>query len=56
VVSEENVEAFKRALDASNRQDFEAALEEIDPEVEWHAAIQTLGKRGCIGDTRPFAS
>jgi ketosteroid isomerase-like protein len=45
-MSEENVEAFKRALDAANRQDIEAALEEIDPEVEWHAAIQTLGEAG----------
>ena len=40
------MEAFKRALDAANRRDFEAVLEEIDPEVEWHAALQTLGEAG----------
>ena len=38
-MSEENVEVFKRAFDAINRQDAEALLEELDPEVEWHGAI-----------------
>src|SRR5262245_18770263 len=45
-MSQENVEAFKRAIDAANRQDIEAALEEADPEIEWHAALQTLGEAG----------
>jgi ketosteroid isomerase-like protein len=35
-ISEENVEAFKRAADATNRRDVEALLEEVDPEIEWH--------------------
>ena len=38
-MSQENVEAFKRALDASNRGDIEAALKDLDPEVEWHPAL-----------------
>ena len=38
-MSQENVEAFKRAFDAINRRDAEALLSELDPEVEWHAAI-----------------
>jgi ketosteroid isomerase-like protein len=38
-MSEENVEQFKRAVDAYNRQDAEALLELMDTEVEWHPAI-----------------
>ncbi len=38
-MSRENVEAFKRFLDAYNRRDVEAMLEGLDPEVEWHPAI-----------------
>jgi ketosteroid isomerase-like protein len=41
-MSEENVEAFKRGLEAGNRGDVEALLEELDPEVEWHSAIHAL--------------
>ncbi len=41
-MSQENVEAFKRAVDAYNRRDAEALLEELDPEVEWHPALQTM--------------
>ena len=38
-MSEENVDGFKRAFDAINRRDADALLSELDPEVEWHAAI-----------------
>ena len=38
-MSEENVEAFKRATDALNRRDVEAMLDEAHPEVEWHSAL-----------------
>ena len=38
-MSEENVEAYKRAVEAINRRDVEALLPELDPEVEWHSAI-----------------
>jgi ketosteroid isomerase-like protein len=41
-MSEENVETFKRAVEAYNRRDIDALLEEMDPEVEWLAAVQTL--------------
>ena len=34
-MSEENVKAFKRAIEAANHQDIEAVLEEVDPEAEW---------------------
>jgi ketosteroid isomerase-like protein len=43
-MSQENVEAFKRGVDAFNRGDIEALLEVIDPEVEWHDVFgQMLG-------------
>ena len=61
-MSQENVEAFKRGLDAGNRGDVEALLEELDPEIEWHSALHALlggeqtvfrghdGVRAMIGD------
>ena len=41
-MSRENVDAFKRAAEAYNRRDVEALLETLDPEVEWHPALQSL--------------
>ncbi len=41
-MSQENVDAFKRATDAANRRDIEAMLEDLDPDVEWHPAIAAL--------------
>jgi ketosteroid isomerase-like protein len=41
-MSRENVEAFKRGLEAGNRGDVETLLEELDPEVEWHSALHAL--------------
>ena len=41
-MSQKNVEAVKRFLDAYNRQDVEAMLEELDPEVEYHPALPIL--------------
>ena len=38
-MSEENVEAFKRGIEAYNRGDVEGVLAELDPEVEWHPAV-----------------
>jgi ketosteroid isomerase-like protein len=35
-MSQENVEKFRRALDAFNQGDVERALNDIDPQVEWH--------------------
>lgn len=34
----ENIEAFKRFVDAFNRRDLPAILEEVDPGVEWRPA------------------
>jgi ketosteroid isomerase-like protein len=41
-MSQENVDGFKRGLDAYNRRDLDALLEELDPEVEWHPALAVL--------------
>jgi len=41
-VSQENVEAFKRAVAAYNRRDIDAFVEEFDPEVEWHSLVQVM--------------
>ena len=41
-MSEENVEAFKRAVDAYNRREIDAFLEEFDPEAEWHSLTQVM--------------
>jgi ketosteroid isomerase-like protein len=38
-MSEENVEGFKRAIDAANSRDWESFLETLDPEVEWHPGL-----------------
>ena len=41
-MSQEDVEAFKRAIEAYNRRDIDAFLEEIDSEVELQGALQAL--------------
>ena len=41
-MSVENVEVFKRAVDAYNRRDVDAFLSEFDPAVEWHPLIQVM--------------
>src|SRR5438093_11216524 len=41
-MSQENVEAFQRGLEAGNRGDVETLLQELDPEVEWHSALHAL--------------
>ena len=41
-MSQENVEAFKRGLDAYNRRDLDALMETLDPDVEWHPALAVL--------------
>jgi ketosteroid isomerase-like protein len=39
-MSQENVESVQRAVEAWNADDLDAFLAELDPEVEWHPAIQ----------------
>jgi ketosteroid isomerase-like protein len=41
-MSQENVEAFKRAVDAFNRGDIEALVKEVDADAEWHPEFQTM--------------
>jgi ketosteroid isomerase-like protein len=41
-MSKENVEAFKRGLEAGNRGDVDALLDELHPKIEWHSALHTL--------------
>jgi ketosteroid isomerase-like protein len=38
----DNVELMRRGLDAYNRRDVEAAIELLDPAVEWYAALDVL--------------
>jgi ketosteroid isomerase-like protein len=61
-MSREDVEAFKRGLDAGNRGELDGLLDELDPEIEWHSALHALmggeqtvfqghdGVRRMIGD------
>jgi ketosteroid isomerase-like protein len=64
-MSRGNVESFKRALQASNRRDFDAVLEELHPEVEWHPAVAEVlegratvyrGREGALAVIRDFLS
>jgi ketosteroid isomerase-like protein len=41
-MSEENVDAWRGAVDAYNRGDTEGAVEIYDPDVEWRPAVQRL--------------
>jgi ketosteroid isomerase-like protein len=41
-MSQQNVEAFKRAVAAYNRRDIDAFLEAFDPQVEWHSLTQVM--------------
>ncbi len=41
-MSQENVEAYRRGLDAFNRGDVEAMLEVLDPDVVMHLALPAM--------------
>jgi ketosteroid isomerase-like protein len=46
-MSKENLETLQRAQDAWNAEDLDAWLAELDPEAEWHTALeQALEGRG----------
>jgi ketosteroid isomerase-like protein len=63
-MSKENVEAFERGLEAGNRGDVDALLDELHPKIEWHSVLHALmggqqtvfrghdGVRRMIGDGR----
>jgi ketosteroid isomerase-like protein len=42
-MSQENLEAFNRAFEAGSRFNADAVLEELHPDVEWHAMLPMLG-------------
>lgn len=50
----ENVERFKRGVDAWNRDDFDAWIGLFDPEVEWFALMEVF--RGHDGARQAWAS
>jgi ketosteroid isomerase-like protein len=41
-MTQNNVETFKRGLEAYNRRDAEAMLEDLDPGVEWYPALLVM--------------
>jgi ketosteroid isomerase-like protein len=41
-MSQKNIEALQRAAEANNRRDYEAFLEEFDPDVEWHGIFGVM--------------
>jgi ketosteroid isomerase-like protein len=41
-MSQENVEIVRRVAEALNRSDVAAIVEEVDPDVEWHPAMQAF--------------
>jgi ketosteroid isomerase-like protein len=48
-MSQESLEAFNRAVEAFDRQDFEALLEELGAAVEWYdAAPMLLGGEATV--------
>ncbi len=48
-MSQENVETLQRAQEAWNTENLDAWLAELDPEAEWHTALeQALEGRGGI--------
>jgi ketosteroid isomerase-like protein len=48
-MSQENLEAFRRSIEAANRRDLDGLLEELDPAVEWHAGLfELLGGEATV--------
>jgi ketosteroid isomerase-like protein len=53
-MSQENVESFKRGVEAWNRGDFDAWIDRFDPEVEWVALMEVY--RGHAGARQAWES
>ena len=60
-MSQENIEALQRAVEANNRRDYEAFVAEFDPDVEWHGIFGVMfggeatlvrGRKGLLGYVR----
>jgi ketosteroid isomerase-like protein len=48
-MSQANVEAFERGLEAGNRGDVEGLLDVLDPEVAWHSGLHApLGGEATV--------
>jgi hypothetical protein len=47
-MSRENVESWKRLVEAWNRDDFDARIDQFDPKVEWSTLVEVyLGHAGA---------
>ncbi len=53
-MSQENVETFKRGVEAWNRDDLDAWIDQFDPEVEWFALMEVF--RGHAGARQAWES
>jgi hypothetical protein len=53
-MSQENVESFKRGVEAWNRDDRDAWIDQFDPEVEWFALVEVF--RGHAGVLQAWES
>ncbi len=53
-MSQENVEIFKRGVEAWNRDDFDVWIDQFDPEVEWFALMEVY--RGHAGARQAWES
>jgi ketosteroid isomerase-like protein len=53
-MSNENVENFSRGVEAWNRDDFDAWIDQFDPEVEWFALMEVF--RGHAGARQAWES
>jgi hypothetical protein len=53
-MSQENVESFKRMVEAWNRDDFDAWIDQLDPEVEWFTLVEVY--RGHAGARQAWES
>ena len=47
-MSQENVDKTRHFIDAYNRRDFDAAVEDFDPEIDWVLPAM-LGFDSCVG-------
>ena len=47
-MSQENVDKTRHFIDAYNRRDFDAAVEDFDPEIDWVLPAMQ-GFDSCVG-------
>ena len=53
-MSQENIESFKRMVEAWNRDDFDAWIDQFDPKVEWSTLVEVY--RGHAGARQAWES